>query len=63
MTVIVNAPAGYTLHTKIADFASEYLVEALGGRGVGARTAVGASSLPGDAPLEINLVVSVQSGA
>ena len=59
MTVIVNAPAGYTLHTKIADFASEYLVEALGDRGVGARTAVGASSLPGDAPLEINLVVSV----
>lgn len=60
MTVIVNAPAGYTLHTKIADFASEYLVEALGERGIGCRTAIGASSLPGDAPLEINLVMSVQ---
>ncbi len=56
MTVMVNAPAGYTLHTKIADFASEYLVEVLGVRGIGCRTAVGASSLPGDAPLEINLV-------
>lgn len=56
MTVMVNAPAGYTLHTRIADFASEYLVEVLGERGIGCRTAIGASSLPGDAPLEINLV-------
>ena len=61
MTVIVNAPAGYTLHTKIADLVSECLVEALGENGVGCRTAVGASSLPGDAPLEINLVMSICS--
>ena len=61
MTVMVNAPAGYTLHSKIADFASEYLVEVLGEHGVGCRTAVGASSLPGDAPLEINLVIGTDS--
>lgn len=63
MTVIVNAPAGYTLHTKIADFASAWLAETLGEDGIACRTAVGASSLPGDAPLEINLVMSVRRAA
>ena len=60
MNVIVNAPAGYTLHTKIADFASELLAVRLGSDGLASRTAFGASSLPGDAPLEINLVVRAE---
>ena len=35
------------------------LLEVLGDRGVGCRTAIGVSSLPGNATLELNLVMSV----
>jgi len=59
MTVYINAEEGYTLHAKIADFASEYLSEKLGQAGVVSRVAVGVASLPGDAPVEIQLVAAV----
>lgn len=57
MTVYINAAPGFSTHAKLADFASEYLVEELGEAGVGARAAVGLASLPGDAPVEIQLTV------
>ena len=56
LTVYVNAEEGYTTHARLADLASEYLYEELGEAGIGSRVAVGVASLPGNAPVEIQLV-------
>lgn len=56
LTVYVNAEEGYTAHARLANLASEYLYEELGEAGIGSRVAVGVASLPGDAPVEIQLV-------
>lgn len=55
MTVYVNAAPGFTDHTAVADGASERLRELLGTRGDAARAAVGVTSLPGDACVELEL--------
>ena len=55
-TVFVNAESGYTEHSKIADFVSDFLYEELGEPGIGCRTAVGVASLPGDAPIEVQMI-------
>lgn len=60
MTVYVNAVEGFRFHAKVADFASDYLVEQLGERGVVSRAAIGVASLPGDAPVEIQLVAAAE---
>ncbi|HIV82018.1 MAG TPA: RidA family protein [Candidatus Salinicoccus merdavium] len=59
MTVYVNASENFEHHSKIADFASDYLVEQFGETIIGSRAAVGVSSLPGNAPLEISLIVKI----
>ncbi len=59
ITVYVNSPEGYTKHSKLADFASEYYCEELGDAGAGSRAAVGVVSLPGDAPVEISIIAGV----
>ncbi len=60
MVVYVAAEDGYEAHSKIADFASDHLFSVLGDSGISSRTAVGVHSLPGGAPVEISLVVSVR---
>lgn len=55
MTVYVNAAPGFAEHTAVADGASERLRELLGTRGDAARAAVGVTSLPGDACVELEL--------
>lgn len=57
MNVYINAAPDFLTHPKLADFASEYLTEQLGKAGVCARCALGMGNLPGDAPVEINLMV------
>lgn len=59
LTVFVAAEAGFTLHSRLADFASAFLREELGEAGIGSRAAVGVATLPGNAPVEIQLVVAV----
>lgn len=59
LTVYVAAEPGFTAHSRLADFASAFLRSELGTDGVGARAAVGVATLPGNAPLEIQLVASV----
>lgn len=59
ITVYVNAEDGFTKQSKIADLASDYFCAELGEAGVGSRAAVGVASLPGNAPVEISLVVGV----
>lgn len=59
ITVYVNAGEGYTKQSKIADIASEYFCQELGGTGIGSQSAVGVASLPGNAPVEISIVAGV----
>ncbi|WP_169799288.1 RidA family protein, partial [Nocardioides jensenii] len=55
MTVYVNAAADFTEHSRVADGASQRLVELLGDRGAAVRSAVGVASLPGGACVEVEL--------
>lgn len=59
MTVYVHAASGFTQHTAVADGATDALVAHLGERGRCARSAVGVASLPGDAPVEIELTAVI----
>ena len=55
VTVYVNAGPDFTEHTKVADGASQRLVELIGDRGAAVRSAVGVPSLPGGACVEVEL--------
>lgn len=59
MTVYVNGDDDFSGHSKVADIASDYLFEHLGEAGIGSRAAIGVKSLPGNAPVEIQLVIGV----
>ena len=59
LTVYVNAEEGYTSHAKIGDAASNFLYETLGDAGIGSRAAIGVASLPGNAPVEVQLVAQI----
>ena len=60
MTVYLNSLPTYTAHSRIGDLATSYLAEKLGDCAIGARAVVGCISLPGDAPVEIQLVAAVE---
>lgn len=60
-TCYINAEEGYESHAKIAYFASGYLEEQLGSERIGSRAAIGVQSLPGNAPIEIQLTLGVRS--
>lgn len=60
MTVWIAAPSDFTEHTAVADGGSEVLHRVLGGPPP-ARAAIGVSSLPGGAPVEVALVVGLRS--
>lgn len=60
MTVFANAADDFTQHSVIADIASDYLYGVFGENGIGVRAAVGASSLPGDAPVEVQIVFIIE---
>jgi len=59
MGVYVASPAGFTEHPAVANGASELLIDLFGDAGRHARIAVGAVSLPLDAPVEIEMIVQV----
>lgn len=59
--VFVNSAPGFTEQAKVANGASELLVAAFGEAGRHARAAVGASELPLDAAVEVELVVQLKS--
>ena len=60
LTVYINAEQDFTTHAKIGDLASDYLVRELGAAGIGARAALGVATLPGNAPVEIQLVAGIR---
>ncbi|HEY0208874.1 RidA family protein [Acerihabitans sp.] len=59
MTVFIAGDSDFQAHSRLADFASEYLFATLGQAGIGARAAVGVATLPGNAPVEIQLIAAV----
>ncbi len=59
LDVFLNAEENFTAHAKIADFASDFLIEKLGSNCIGSRAAIGVSSLPSNAPVEITLIGKV----
>jgi enamine deaminase RidA (YjgF/YER057c/UK114 family) len=61
LTVYVNAEDTFQAHSSLADFASEYLFEKMGNAGIASRAAIGVASLPGNAPVEIQLIAGVSS--
>lgn len=61
LTVYINAEVTFEAHSSLADFASDYLYEKLGNAGIGSRAAIGVGSLPGNAPIEIQLIAAVSS--
>jgi hypothetical protein len=61
MTVYINAAPGFELHTAVADGASARLREFLGERGDASRAAVGVTSLPGGACVELELTCAWQA--
>ena len=55
----VASAAGFNGQPGVINGASDLLAEVFGGRGAHARSAVGVSELPLDAPVEVELVVEV----
>jgi enamine deaminase RidA (YjgF/YER057c/UK114 family) len=56
VTVFVNAEPNFTQHPEVANGASDLFVEVFGEAGRHARAAVGASSLPRNAAVEVEAV-------
>lgn len=63
LTVYIAAEPEFTEHARLSDFASAYLHGEMGDDGIGCRTAVGVSSLPGNAPVEIKLIAIIAKRA
>lgn len=60
LTVFVNNKDGFTAQPKIANGASELIGKIFGDKGLHARSAVGVSGLPLNAPVEIEMIVKVK---
>lgn len=60
LTVYVNAESDYTTHARVGDVVSGYLFEQLGDAGIGPRAAIGVATLPGSAPVEVQIVAAVE---
>ncbi|MCH7720721.1 MAG: RidA family protein [Planctomycetes bacterium] len=61
VNVFVNSADGFTDQPKIANGASDLLVEILGENGRHTRAAVGVAELPLNASVELDLIVQVKS--
>lgn len=56
---MVNAVPDFTQHSQVMNGFSDLMVEVFGERGRHARAAVGMSSLPGNIPVEIEMIVEI----
>ena len=59
LNVFLNAEEGFVEHTKIADYASDLIIENLGNNCIGSRAAIGVTSLPSNATIEITLIAKI----
>lgn len=60
LTVFVNNKEGFSAQPKVANGASELIGKIFGDKGLHARSAVGVSGLPLNAPVEIEMIVKVK---
>jgi enamine deaminase RidA (YjgF/YER057c/UK114 family) len=60
LTVFVAATADFEEHPKVANGASDLIIEILGDVGKHSRSAVGVASLPFNAPVEVEAVFDVK---
>ena len=56
---MVNSTADFTDHPQVANGCSDLMVEVFGERGRHARSAVGMANLPGNIPVEIEVIIEV----
>ena len=56
LTVFIAATPGYERHSSIADAATALIVDRMPGAPLPVRAAVGVASLPGGAPVEVQLI-------
>jgi enamine deaminase RidA (YjgF/YER057c/UK114 family) len=56
---MVNAAPDFTDHPQVINGTSDLFREVFGEKGVGARSAVGMGSLPGQIPVEVEMVIEV----
>lgn len=59
VTGMVKADPSFTQHSQVINGFSDLMVDVFGERGRHARAAVGMSSLPGNIPVEIDMIVEV----
>lgn len=60
LTVFVNSAIGFHQQPKVANGASELMVQIFGDAGKHARSAVGVNELPMNAPVEIEMTVQIK---
>jgi enamine deaminase RidA (YjgF/YER057c/UK114 family) len=60
-TGMVNAQSDFTQHSQVVNGFSDLMVEVFDDRGRHARAAVGMGSLPGNIPIEIEMIVEVRT--
>jgi enamine deaminase RidA (YjgF/YER057c/UK114 family) len=61
LVVFVNSAVNFTGQPKIANGASDFLVQVLGDKGKHARSAVGVSELPLNSPVEVEMIVRISN--
>lgn len=61
LTVHLATTPEFEAHAQVADAASEVFHDALGPRGGHSRLALGAASLPGGMPVELEVILAVKS--
>ena len=59
IVVFVNSAVNFTGQPKIANGASDFLVQVLGEKGKHSRSAVGVSELPLNSPIEVEMIVRI----
>ncbi|MEA5014339.1 MAG: RidA family protein [Candidatus Limiplasma sp.] len=60
---LVSSSPEFYQQEKVMDGFSDLMVEALGDRGLHARSAMGTSNLPGNIPVEVELIVKIKETA
>lgn len=61
LTVFVAATSNFEEHPKVANGASDLIVDVLGDKGRHSRSAVGVASLPFNAPVEVEVIFEVET--
>lgn len=59
LNVFLNTEDKFTAHAKVADYASNILIEKLGDNCIGSRAAIGVTSLPSNATVEITFIAKI----